>query len=222
MIESINLAKEYKKGKITVIALNRINFKINPGEFISIIGKSGSGKSTLLNLISGLDRPTGGELIINNRKLHGLGRKELANHRKFTVGMVFQSFNLIQSRTAIENITLALAFGGLPRKNRITKANELLKQVGLENRADHKPSELSGGETQRVAIARALANNPDIILADEPTGNLDSATSEEIMEIINDLNKKQGKTVIMVTHDKEMAQAFSNRIITLKDGEIVN
>ncbi len=216
-----NLTKVYKKGKILVPALKDINFAVIRGEFIAIIGKSGSGKSTLLNLIGGLDTPSAGDLIVNQKALHNLNRRELANHRKYTVGMIFQSFNLIPSRTTQENITLALTFGGIPRKDRNRKANELLTMVGLEDRIKHTPTEISGGEAQRVAIARALANNPEIILADEPTGNLDTSTSAEIMEILVKLNKEQGKTIVMVTHDEEMAGKVADKIIRLKDGRMV-
>lgn len=217
-----NLTKIYKKGKVEVTALRDITLNINEGDYISIVGKSGSGKSTLLNIIGGLDHLSAGSLIVKGKDLNKINRKELADHRKFTVGMIFQSFNLIYSRTLSENITLALAFGGIKHKHRKLKANELLELVGLAERTDHKPSEISGGEAQRVAIARALANNPEIILADEPTGNLDSATSEEIISILKKLNKDQGKTIIMVTHDTEIAGSVSDRIITLKDGMIIN
>ncbi len=222
IVYSQNLTKEYKKGKISVPALTRVNISINQGEYVSIVGKSGSGKSTFLNLIGGLDRPTSGNIIVKNQILNELNRKELARHRKYTVGMIFQSFNLIPSRTALENISLALAFGGVLRKSRKPKSNDLLKLVGLSGRINHKLNELSGGEAQRVAIARALANNPEIILADEPTGNLDSTTSEEIIEILRNLNKKNGKTIIMVTHDMEIANKVSDKIIRLKDGMIEN
>ena len=221
IISTKNLGKDYKKGKILVPALKGINLTVSKGEFLSIAGKSGSGKSTLLNLIGGLDRPSDGELIVKQKALQHMSRKELANHRKFTVGMIFQSFNLIPSRTAQENITLALAFGGIPRKDRNRKANELLAMVGLHDRINHTPAEISGGEAQRVAIARAIANNPEIILADEPTGNLDSSTSAEIIEILVKLNKEQGKTIVMVTHDEEIAGKVSDKIIRLKDGMMV-
>jgi putative ABC transport system ATP-binding protein len=221
IITTNNLIKQYRKGKILVPALNHINLTIEKGEYISIIGKSGSGKSTLLNLIGGLDTPSAGDLIVKQKALQSLSRKELANHRRYTVGMVFQSFNLIPSRTAEENIILALIFGGTPRNERKKRAGELLTMVGLHDRLRHKPTELSGGEAQRVAIARALANDPEIILADEPTGNLDSITSTEIIDILLKLNKQQGKTVIMVTHDEEVAGKVSDRLIRLKDGMVV-
>jgi putative ABC transport system ATP-binding protein len=221
IITTNNLVKQYRKGRIFVPALNQINITIEQGEFISIIGKSGSGKSTLLNLIGGLDTPSAGDLTVKQKALQSLNRRELANHRRFTVGMVFQSFNLIPSRTAQENITLALIFGGIPRKDRKKRAGELLDMVGLKDRVNHRPTELSGGEAQRVAIARALANDPEIILADEPTGNLDSSTSAEIVDILLKLNKQKGKTVIMVTHDEEIAKKVSDRLIRLKDGMVI-
>ena len=222
IIQTKNIGKEYSKGKVLVSALKKIDLSIEYGEFISITGKSGSGKSTLLNLFGGLDKPSAGELHIKGKSLNKMNGNELARYRKYTVGMIFQSFNLFSSRTAMENITLALAFGDVHRKNRKQKAIELLNLVGLTHRAYHKPSEISGGEAQRVAIARALANDPEIILADEPTGNLDSFTSAEIISILLKLNKEHGKTIIMVTHDDEAAAKISDRVIRLKDGIIFN
>jgi len=197
-----------------------VNFEISQGTYLSIVGKSGSGKSTLLNLVGGLDRPTSGKIQFDTRDLSSLNRYQLALHRRYAVGMIFQSFNLIPSRTAIENIILPLTFAGIPRRQRKQKAAELLSQVGLSGRMNHLPSELSGGEAQRVAIARALANEPRMILADEPTGNLDSSTSTDIIQLLVSLNKEKGLTILMVTHDKETAEAVSDRIITLKDGGI--
>jgi putative ABC transport system ATP-binding protein len=191
------------------------------GKYISIVGKSGSGKSTLLNLVGGLDKPSSGKIHFNGHDLSGMSRYELAMHRRFSVGMVFQSFNLIPSRTALENIILPLTFSGVPRKKRADRARELLEKVGLGHRTTHLPSELSGGEAQRVAIARALANDPHMILADEPTGNLDSSTSKEIVDLLVGLNRKQGMTILMVTHDRETATEISDKIINLKDGKIV-
>ncbi|MCK4748245.1 MAG: ABC transporter ATP-binding protein, partial [Bacteroidales bacterium] len=182
---------------------------------------SGSGKSTLLNLVGGLDRPTSGNIQFNGKDLAGMNRYQLALHRRHSVGMIFQSFNLIPNQTAIENIMLPMVFAGVARRKRKQIAEELLQQVGLAERAMHLPSELSGGEAQRIAIARALANEPRMILADEPTGNIDSSTSAEIIELLVSLNKGKGLTILMVTHDKETADAVSDRIITLKDGGIV-
>jgi len=215
------LEKTYKKGKVDIPALLNVTFEINEGEFFSVVGKSGSGKSTLLNLIGGLDRATAGTIIFDGNDLRKMNRTELANHRRFSVGMIFQSFNLIKSRNALENVELALIFGGVPRNQRSKKATDLLTQVGLGHRLTHTPDELSGGENQRVAIARALANNPKMLLADEPTGNLDSETAGEIIEILSNLNKSRHLTVIMVTHDLETAEIVSDHIIRMKDGKIV-
>jgi len=222
LIQTIGLAKTYKKGKVDIPALQDVSFEINEGEFFSIVGKSGSGKSTLLNLIGGLDTASAGTIIFDSKDLRKMSRSELANHRRFSVGMIFQSFNLVKSRNALENVELALIFGGVPRNLRRKKATELLTQVGLGNRLTHTPDELSGGENQRVAIARALANNPKVLLADEPTGNLDSETSKEIIEILRDLNKNHHLTVIMVTHDLETAEIISDHIIRMKDGKIID
>ena len=220
MIITEKLGKTYVKGRISVQALSDLNLQVNRGEYFSIVGRSGSGKSTLLNLIAGLDRPTTGRLLFNERDLSGFSRNELARHRCFSVGMLFQSFNLIHNRTALENITLALAFGGIPRNRRKIRAMELLARVGLEERAGHRPDELSGGEAQRVAIARALSNDPDLLLADEPTGNLDSHTSAEIIALLQDLNREKGLTLVMVTHDLDTARRVSHRIVRLSDGSV--
>ncbi len=216
------IVKTYRKGSIQIRAVQGISFDILKGEFITIVGRSGSGKSTLLNLIGGLDRATTGSLFVKNSDLTQMKRSGLAQHRRKTVGMIFQSFNLIPSRTALENITLALAFGGVKRGERRQKASEALSRVGLQHRLDHKPGELSGGEAQRVAIARALANEPDILLADEPTGNLDSKTSVEIMQILENLNREEEMTILMVTHDEELAKTISHRVFQLFDGKIID
>lgn len=218
-IRTDNLSRVYKKGGEEVAALSGFSVDIPKGSFVSIVGKSGSGKSTFLNLTGGLDRPTSGNIIIGDADLSKMSRKQLAIHRKFSIGMIFQSFNLIPTYSAKENVALALAFGGVTKKERKQKAVELLDKVGLKDRVNHKPTELSGGESQRVAIARAIANNPEIILADEPTGNLDSETSQQVIGILKHLNKEEGKTVIMVTHDLETAELVSDFIIRLKDGK---
>lgn len=220
-IQITNLSKTYRKGKLEIPALKEASCEFKQGSYVSIVGKSGSGKSTLLNLIGGLDRASSGSIIFDGNDLHQLNKAEMANHRRFSVGMIFQSFNLVQSRNALENVELALTFGGMARGKRKARATELLTKVGLGERLTHVPDELSGGETQRVAIARALANNPKVLLADEPTGNLDSETSKEIIELLTDLNKNQGITVIMVTHDLETAEKVSDLILKLKDGEII-
>ncbi len=221
LIKTINLGRAYKKGSIIIPALQDVSFEMQEGMFLSIVGKSGSGKSTLLNLIGALDRPSSGSIAFNGKEMKTMTRTEMARHRRFSVGMIFQSFNLISSRNALENVELALTFGGLPRGKRRKKATGLLSAVGLEQRLTHRPDELSGGETQRIAIARALANSPKVLLADEPTGNLDSETSAEIISLLKDLNTNKGLSVIMVTHDFETAEKVSDRIIRLKDGQII-
>jgi putative ABC transport system ATP-binding protein len=220
LIQVDNLTKTYQKGSVEIRALKDVSLDVKAGELVSIVGRSGSGKSTLLNLLGGLDTPTSGAIKFRDEDLASANRKKLAMHRRNTVGMIFQSFNLIPSRTATENLTLALAFGLTPRRERKKRAQELLNRVGLAERMDHKPGELSGGESQRVAIARALANRPEVMLADEPTGNLDSGTSEEIINLLLDFNR-EGQTLILVTHDEVLAKRVSNRVIRLLDGRVV-
>ncbi len=218
IIELKKVKKIYKMGKIEVNALNGVSFKINKNEFISIVGASGSGKSTLLNVMCCLSRPTEGKVTIGGRDISKMDDNELAVIRGKKIGFVFQTFNLIQRLNAVENVTLPMWFVGKSEGERRERALKLLKMVGLEKRIDHRPSEMSGGERQRVAIARSLANNPSIIVGDEPTGNLDSKTGKEILNIFKDLYKK-GKTVILVTHDKSIAKQAKKRIY-LKDGKI--
>jgi putative ABC transport system ATP-binding protein len=222
VLETRALSKTYRKGAVPVPVLRGVSASVADAEFVSVVGRSGSGKSTFLNLIGGLDTPTGGSILIRGTDISEMNRVELALHRRNTVGMVFQSFNLINSRTALENITLALAFGEHPRRDRTPRAAEILSSVGLGHRLDHTPGELSGGEAQRVAIARALANGPEILLADEPTGNLDSGTSDEIIGLLQKLNRDQKLTVIMVTHEESIARSVSDRILRLVDGRIVD
>jgi putative ABC transport system ATP-binding protein len=222
ILEIQSLQKTYTKGPVEIHALRGITLRVAQREFVSIVGRSGSGKSTLLNIIGGLDSATQGRIQVEGRELNRLNRTELALHRRHTVGMIFQSFNLIPSRTALENVTLALTFGGVSRRDRRQRALDMITAVGLKQRMDHTPGELSGGEAQRIAIARALANRPRVLLADEPTGNLDSKTSEEIITLLRDLNRNQGITVIMVTHDEESAKAVSHRLLRLLDGRIVH
>lgn len=217
-----HLSKAYSKGAVQIPALEDVSFELERGEFGSVIGRSGSGKSTLLNLIGGLDRADSGHIFFRGDDLTRMRRPAVVEHRRFCVGMVFQSFNLISSRTALENVTLALLFGRVAKRDRRARAVELLDTVGLAARLSHKPSELSGGEAQRVAIARALANRPALLLADEPTGNLDSATSREIIELLVKLNRGHGLSVLLVTHDQSMAESVSHRIIQLLDGRIIN
>lgn len=219
LVEAVDLHKKYQKGSAEVAALRGVSFAIAAGEFVALVGRSGSGKSTLLNIIGGLDTPSSGTLRVGGSDLAAMDRELLARHRRSTVGMIFQSFNLIPSRTALENVALPMIFAGLERSVRSRRAAELLDLVGLERRHTHKPAELSGGEAQRVAIARALANDPPIIIADEPTGSLDSATTGTVLDVFSAL-AAAGKTVILVTHDKDVA-ARGSRVITLADGEII-
>ena len=217
MIEINNLTKVYDSDSLSVTALREVSFSVKKGEFVAIMGPSGSGKSTLMNLLGCLDLPTNGNYNLVDLKISQLKPNQLAEVRNKKIGFVFQSFNLLPRMTALENTELPLLYGKIPNSSNI--AMQALERVGLKNRANHKPTELSGGEKQRVAIARALVNQPAIILADEPTGNLDSATGQEIMTLFHDLNK-DGVTLILVTHEKEIAQQ-AKRIINMKDGKIV-
>jgi putative ABC transport system ATP-binding protein len=203
-----------------VAALQDISLTFEEGIFTAVTGASGSGKSTLLNLLGGLDTPTSGTIEIEGRKISEMSREELARFRRSGVGMIFQSFNLIPGFSALENVALPLVFSGTARKERRERAREGLVRVGLEARAEHRPSELSGGEQQRVAIARALVNRPRVLLADEPTGNLDSRTSREIVTLLAELNRIQGLTVIMVTHEETLAREFAVRGVRLCDGRV--
>jgi len=212
--------KIYRMGKMEVPALKGVSFSVEKGEFISIMGPSGCGKSTLMHIIGCLDRPTSGHVLLDDVDIDELDDNSLADIRNKKVGFVFQTFNLLPKLSAIENVELPLIYAGVGFEERRKKASELLDIVGLKERANHRPSELSGGQSQRVAIARSLANNPTIIMADEPTGNLDSKSGEEIIRLFNDLNSK-GITLIMVTHDQEIGDS-SKRIIRLKDGEIIS
>jgi ABC-type lipoprotein export system ATPase subunit len=222
ILETRDLTRHYTMGQSTVRALDGVSIAIQPGEFVGLLGTSGSGKSTLLNLIGGLDRATSGELRVAGNDLSQLSRTDLSLHRRRTVGMIFQSFNLISTMTAADNVSLAMMFADVPRGERDASARSLLESVGLGGRQRHRPKEMSGGEQQRVAIARALANKPQILLADEPTGNLDSRTTTEIMSLLKDLNERDGKTVIMVTHDATLAKTYARRTITLLDGRVVS
>lgn len=217
IIETQNLIVEYYLGKVVVPALRGINLKIEKGDFIAIMGKSGSGKSTLLHVLGGLQRPTKGFVYIDETNLTKLNENDLAIFRRKNIGFVFQSYNLIPTLTALENVELPMIFFNKKLKERRDKAISILKKFNLEDRLNHKPAELSGGEQQRVAIARSLANDPEIILADEPTGNLDSKTGESIMEEFVNINKNFKKTVIIVTHAREVAE-YANKIIHIKDG----
>jgi putative ABC transport system ATP-binding protein len=219
-VRTAGLARTFEVGETTVEALRGIDLKIEKGEFVALVGPSGSGKSTFLNLVGGLDRPTAGELWVGGMELSASKEKALTEHRRRRVGFVFQSFNLLPRLTALENVALPLMFVGVPERERRDRARDLLVRVGLEGRLEHRPTQLSGGEQQRVAIARALVGRPAIILADEPTGNIDSATGAEIMALLRHLNRDQGVTLLLVTHDPDAA-AFADRVIHLRDGQIV-
>ena len=215
-----NVWKVYEEGKVKTLALQGVSLKIKERESVAIMGPSGSGKSTLLHLIGCLDKPTKGRIWIEGKEISRLNENELAEIRRNKIGFVFQFFYLIPTLTALENVVLPMIFKGVKKEEREKRARELLKMVGLEKRMHHKPSELSGGERQRVAIARALANEPKILLADEPTGNLDSKSGTFVMKILKKLNKEKGVTLIIVTHDKKIA-SYADRIIYLKDGKII-
>jgi putative ABC transport system ATP-binding protein len=220
-IEINQLKKHYRMGASIVRALDGISMTVQPGEFVGLLGASGSGKSTLLNLVAGLDHATEGSLNVFGHDLSKMSREQLSVHRRQNVGIIFQSFNLVSTMTAVENVALAMMFAGVPRGERERRATAILESVGLGGRGHHRPRELSGGEQQRVAIARALANQPALLLADEPTGNLDSKTSREILALLTDLNQQHGKTIIMVTHDAAMAARYTQRTVTMLDGQIV-
>jgi putative ABC transport system ATP-binding protein len=221
LLAAQEVSKIYQMGSNNVTALDNVSLEINEGEFVAIQGTSGSGKSTLLNMLGGLDHPTKGEVYFASRPLGPFTKKEMARYRRFSVGMIFQNFNLIPTMTARENVSLALAFGGLRGVQRRERSRELLARVGLADRFEHKPSELSGGEQQRVAIARALANNPKVLLADEPTGNLDSIRAHELLSLLREMVNQDSLTILMVTHDHELANSFAHRIVFMKDGRVV-
>ena len=221
LIAAREVTKIYRMGQSEVAALDGVSMTVAEGGFVAIQGTSGSGKSTLLNLLGGLDRPTDGEVVFDGKSLAPFNKKEMARYRRHSVGMIFQGFNLIMTMTAAENVGLALAFGGLRGRERDERAEELLERVGLGGRLDHRPAELSGGEQQRVSIARALANRPRLLLADEPTGNLDSTRANEILQLLREMVDYDHLTVIMVTHDQELAKRFADHIIFMKDGRII-
>jgi putative ABC transport system ATP-binding protein len=218
MISIKNLVKNYKIGTIVVRALRSVSIDINKNEYVAIMGPSGSGKSTLMNIIGCLDTPTDGQYILNNTDVSKLIDNQLAEIRNKEIGFVFQTFNLLPRYTAFENVMLPLVYAGKSKAERVSRANEVMESVGLTDRVTHRPNELSGGQRQRVAVARALVNNPSIILADEPTGNLDSKTSIDIMALFEDIHKN-GNTIILVTHEEDIAR-HAHRIIRLRDGEI--
>lgn len=220
IIDVRNVWKIYKMGKVEVPALRGLDLEVGEKEFLAIMGPSGSGKSTAMNIIGCLDTPTKGDVYLEGKNIAKMSESALAMVRGRIIGFIFQHFNLIPSLTALENVMLPMMFQDVPEKKKRERAIELLKLVGLEARMNHRPSELSGGEQQRVAIARALANNPDIVLADEPTGNLDSKTGEKIMQLLVDLHEKEKKTIIVITHDADIA-AYADRRLILKDGKLI-
>ena len=218
MIQVKDVHKSYDLGETYVHALRGVSFSIEEGEFVSIMGPSGSGKSTLMNIVGCLDTPSKGTYLLNNRNVGSLDEEQLAGIRNEEIGFVFQKFHLLPRSSALENVALPLKYASVKQSERLKRAKEVLEKVGLTNRLLHKPTELSGGEQQRVAIARALINYPSILFADEPTGNLDSKTGDQVLEIFKDLNKR-GQTIVVITHEREVAKQ-SQRIITIKDGEI--
>jgi putative ABC transport system ATP-binding protein len=220
VIAMSKITKVYDTGKIRVEALKGVDLRIATGEFVAIVGPSGSGKSTLMNLVGCLDTPTAGTYLLRDKEVAGLDRNELARIRNERVGFVFQNFNLLPQITAFENVEMPLMFGGVPRKERKERVHGLLEKVGLQDRMEHRPTELSGGQMQRVAVARALAMNPDIVLADEPTGNLDTSSGGDVMSLFEEL-WKQGRTMIVITHDAALARR-AGRIVEIKDGVIVS
>ncbi len=220
-IHTENLCRHYRMGDTLIRAVDGISIQVVAGEFIALLGTSGSGKSSLLNLIAGLDRPTSGTVVVQKSDLAKLSREELAKYRLHTVGMVFQSFNLIPSMTLLENVELPLRFAEVDRDKREKLAKQALDRVGLSARLRHRPTELSGGEQQRASLARALINQPQFLLADEPTGNLDSQTGTEIMNFIREFNEALSMTIIMVTHERTLAERYAGRMIFLADGKLV-
>lgn len=221
LLSAKQVSKVYQMGTNSVTALDNVSIDVEEGEFVAIQGTSGSGKSTLLNMLGGLDHPSSGEIFFASKPLGPFSKREMARYRRFSVGMIFQNFNLIPTMSAEENVALALAFGGLRGQQRRERARKLLGRVGLEDRMSHRPAELSGGEQQRVAIARALANSPKVLLADEPTGNLDSVRSHELLSLLRTMVNQDSLTILMVTHDHELADSFADRIVLMKDGKVV-
>jgi putative ABC transport system ATP-binding protein len=220
IIELKDAWKIYQMGEVKVVALSGLNLAVQKGEFVSIMGPSGSGKSTAMNMIGCLDIPSKGVILLDGKDISKLRESDLAQIRGRKIGFIFQQFNLIPTLSALENIMLPMIFQGIPKDERLERAKKLLKMVELDDRMDHKPNELSGGQQQRVAIARSLSNDPEVILADEPTGNLDSKTGSTVMDFLKKLHEKEGKTIIMVTHDEDVAKN-ADRIEYLKDGKII-
>ena len=221
-IRTENVSRHYRMGDTLIRAVDGVTFSVRAGEFLALLGSSGSGKSTLLNLLAGLDRPTSGAIFVHERNLAEMDTHELARYRSETVGMVFQAFNLLPKMTLEENVELPLRLAEVERSERAKRVREALERVHLDKRRTHRPSELSGGEQQRGALARALVNRPTILLADEPTGNLDSATGEEIMALLRTVNQSLKMTVVMVTHERALAERFADRIATVADGKLAS
>lgn len=221
-VRAEGVSRHYEMGAATIRAVDGITLEVRAGEFVALLGSSGSGKSTLLNLMAGLDRPTGGAIFANGRNLSELSSLELARYRSRTVGMVFQSFNLLPRMTLEENVELPLRLAEVDRADRAPRVKEALERVRLEKRLTHRPSEMSGGEQQRAALARALVNRPTLLFADEPTGNLDSATGETIMLLLKEIQQKLGMTIVMVTHERPLAERFADRIVALADGKLLS
>jgi putative ABC transport system ATP-binding protein len=221
LLAAREVSKIYQMGSNSVTALDNVSLEIKEGEFVAIQGTSGSGKSTLLNMLGGLDHPSKGQVFFAAKPLGPFSKREMARYRRYSVGMIFQNFNLIPTMSAQENVGLALAFGGLRGQQRRDRSYSLLSRVGLADRMSHRPAELSGGEQQRVAIARALANNPKVLLADEPTGNLDSIRAHELLSLLREMVNHDALTILMVTHDHELANSFADRIVFMKDGRVV-
>ena len=221
-IQLDRVSRHYTMGETSVRAVNELSLSVANNEFLALLGSSGSGKSTLLNLIAGLDRPTSGAVIADGQDLSKVSSLELARYRRQTVGMVFQSFNLLPRMTLEENVELPLRLAEVERSDRAARVRESLERVGLGKRIGHRPSELSGGEQQRAAIARALVNRPKILLADEPTGNLDSATGESILTLLREIQKNPGMTIVMVTHERPLAERFADRLAVMGDGKLLS
>lgn len=221
IIQIRSIAKTYIIGRVRVAALEDVTLSVSEGRFVAISGSSGSGKSTLLNLLGGLDTPSAGTIEVAGALISAMDRNTLALYRRHQAGMIFQSFNLIPSRTALENVELPLIFSNVEKKERKHRAAELLEKVGLSHRGGHRPMELSGGEQQRVAVARALANNPRLLLADEPTGNLDSRTAKEIVGLLAELNRSRNLTVVLVSHEEGLVREYAQEIVRLRDGRVV-
>ena len=221
-VRTDSLVRHYRLGQSVIRAVDGISLSVRKGEFAALLGASGSGKSTLMNLIAGLDRPTSGAITVEGQNLAELKSDQLAQYRRLTVGMVFQSFNLVPTMTLMENVELPMRFAEVERGERDARVQEALRQVGLSGRLEHRPSEMSGGEQQRAALARALVNRPKVLLADEPTGNLDSKTGTEILDLIRGLNQTLGMTVIMVTHERALAERYADRMVFLGDGKLID